>query len=140
MAGRGLLDGAARAAPMAPTASVASTLTPYLDPMPILVDNLIDARGGGMVDISTSLITRKLHSQLKPTTLFGYLWAGGPAAGTLDASFLGPVVLANSGTQVTVNYHNGLAADAYLAVFGEPATTPPCRCVRIRVPSLLNCV
>jgi FtsP/CotA-like multicopper oxidase with cupredoxin domain len=116
-AGGGLLNERAGAARAAPAASAAPTLTPYMDPMPILVDNLIDARGGGTVDISTSLITRKLHSQLNPTTLFGYLWAGGPTAGKLDASYLGPVIVAKSGTPVTVNYHNGLAADAYLSVF-----------------------
>ena len=53
--GRGLLSGAARAATSrapavsARVASVASGLTPYLDPMPVLVDNAIDATGGGTV-------------------------------------------------------------------------------------------
>lgn len=54
--------------------SVAGTLTPYADPMPTLVDNLIDTRGvGSTVNLSTYLITRKLHRDLPPTTLFGYL-------------------------------------------------------------------
>ena len=56
-AGRGLLSGRARAAASrAPAvwargASVASSLTPYLDPMPVLVDNAVDATGGGTVKL-----------------------------------------------------------------------------------------
>jgi len=73
MAGRGLLDGAARAAPMAPSASVAASLTPYLDDMPTLGDKIIDVTAGGTVNLTTGLIHRKLHSQLPTTTLFGYL-------------------------------------------------------------------
>jgi hypothetical protein len=41
MFGGALLDASAFGA-----ASVASSLTPYLDPMPVLVDNAIDATGG----------------------------------------------------------------------------------------------
>jgi spore coat protein A len=92
-------------------------LTPYMDQMPTLLDNLINAAGGGTFNISTDLITRKLHSQLPVTTLFGYLRPGGPAADAIDASYLGPVILAQSGTQVVVNYKNNLAADAYRSVF-----------------------
>src|SRR6516162_3200445 len=76
--GRGLLTGQAQAATVAPTASVATTLTPYLDPMPLLVDNAFDATGGGTVTFTTALISRKVHSQLPATTLFGYLRSGGP--------------------------------------------------------------
>jgi spore coat protein A, manganese oxidase len=101
----------------AQAAPVAATLTPYLDPMPTLVDNLIDATRGGTVDLSTALITRRLHSQLPATTLFGYLRTGGPAADSIDASYLGPVILAQSGTSVAVNYANGLAPDAFMSVF-----------------------
>src|SRR5215472_19358691 len=73
VAGRGLLDGPARAAPAAPMAPAGTpALTPYMDEMPILLDNLIDATGGGPVDLTTELITRKLHKQLPATTLFGY--------------------------------------------------------------------
>ena len=118
--GRGLLPGQARAAsmtPTAPTASVAATLTPYLDPMPTLVGNAVDATGGGTVDLSTALIQRKLHSQLPVTTLFGYLRPGGPGAGDTAASYLGPVIVAKSGKAVKVNYTNGLAPNDFLQVF-----------------------
>ncbi len=98
-------------------APVAATLTPYLDPMPTLLDNLINATGGGTVNLSTELITRKLHSQLPATTLFGYLRQGGPAADAIDASYLGPVILAQSGIPVVANYTNNLASDAYKSVF-----------------------
>src|SRR5690242_17326640 len=71
--------------------SVAGSLRPYVDQMPTLVDNAIDATGGGTVDLSTALITRKLHRDLPATTLFGYL--GGPHDGR---SYLGPVIVAKS--------------------------------------------
>ena len=116
--GPGLLTGRARAASMAPTASVASSLTPYLDPMPLLVDiNAIDATGGGMVNLSTALIFRKVHSQLPATTLFGYLQPNGPGTGDTAASYLGPAIVAKSGTAVKVNYANGLGPTDYLKVF-----------------------
>jgi hypothetical protein len=57
--GGALLTGRARAA-----TSVAASLTPYLDPMPTLVDNAVDATGGGTVSLTTAPISRKVHSQL----------------------------------------------------------------------------
>ena len=92
----------------------AAALTPYLDPMPILADNAIDATGGGTVNLTTALITSKLHSQLPATTLFGYLRR---AARHDGASYLGPVILAQSGTPVSASYTNNLASDDYLKVF-----------------------
>jgi spore coat protein A, manganese oxidase len=116
--GPGLLTGRARAASVAPTASVASSLTPYLDPMPILVDNAVDATGGGTVSLTTALISRQVHRQLpNPTTLFGYLRSGGPGAGDTAASYLGPAIVAKTGTAVKVNYTNGLGPRDYLKVF-----------------------
>ena len=80
VAGRELLDGPARAAPMA--GSVASTLTPYVDQMPLLVGNAINATGGGTVNLTTALISRKVHRDLPATTLFGYLQSPSPPAAT----------------------------------------------------------
>ena len=123
VAGRGLWAGAARAATSpVPAVSarggpVASGLTPYLDPMPVLVDYAVDATGGGTVRLSTALISRKVHRQLPPTTLFGYLHSGGPGAGDTGASYLGPPIVATSGTAVKVRYANGLAPDDFLRVF-----------------------
>ena len=111
VAGRGLLTGRARAASLAPTASAASKLTPYVDPMPLLVDNAINATGGGTVDLTTALISRKVHSDLPATTLFGYLHSGGPGVSDTAASYLGPAIVAKSGTAVTVNYANGLGTE-----------------------------
>jgi FtsP/CotA-like multicopper oxidase with cupredoxin domain len=111
--GGGLVTGRPGAAPPARAASVAGGLTPYLDPMPILADNAIDATGeGATVNLTAALITSQLHRQLPATTLFGYV--GGPHD---DRSYLGPVIVAKSGTQVTANYKNGLAPDDYLKVF-----------------------
>jgi spore coat protein A, manganese oxidase len=92
-------------------------LTPYLDQMPTLLDNLIDATGGLPVNLTTELISRKLHSQLPPTTLFGYLRQGGPGAGDTGASYLGPVIVAKYEVPVVANYTNNLASNAYLSVF-----------------------
>src|SRR6516225_5517025 len=117
--GRGLLTGQARAASLAPTAPAPGTpaLTPYLDPMPLLVDNAVDATGGGTVSFTTALISRKVHSQLPATTLFGYLRSGGPGPGDTGASYLGPAIVAKSGTAVKVTYTNGLAPTDFLKVF-----------------------
>ena len=123
VAGSGLSSGPARAASSqasavsARAASVASSLTPYLDPMPVLVDYAVDATGGGTVRFTTALISRKVHSQLPATTLFGYLHSGGPGAGDTAASYLGPTIVANSGTAVKVRYTNRLAPDDFLKVF-----------------------
>ena len=123
VAGRGLWNGAARAAtsPILAVSArggpVASGLTPYLDPMPVLVDYAVDATGGGTVRLSTALISRKVHRQLPATTLFGYLHSGGPSAGDTGASYLGPPIVAKSGTAVKVRYTNGLAPDDFLRVF-----------------------
>ena len=123
VAGRGLWTGAARAAtsPIPAVSArggpVASGLTPYLDPMPVLVDYAVDATGGGTVRLSTALISRKVHRQLPATTLFGYLHSGGPGAGDTGASYLGPPIVAMSGTAVKVRYANGLAPDDFLRVF-----------------------
>lgn len=119
-AGGVLLNGRARAAAsraQAVSAGAASDLTPYLDPMPLLVDNAIDATDGGKVRLTTTLISRKVHHDLPATTLFGYLHSGGPGPGDTDASYLGPVIVAKSGTAVKVEYHNGLAPNDFLRVF-----------------------
>jgi FtsP/CotA-like multicopper oxidase with cupredoxin domain len=116
------LDGQARAASVVRAAPAAApALTPYLDPMPLLVDNAIIATGpGATVDLTTAVIHRQLHSQLPtqtPTTLFGYLQGNGPGAEDTGTSFLGPAIVAKSGVPVTVNYHNGLLPGDHLRVF-----------------------
>jgi spore coat protein A len=97
--------------------SVAAGLTPYVDPMPLLVDNAIDATAGGTVDLCTTLITRKVHRDLPKTTLFGYVRQGVDPNDPKLASYLGPAIVARTGAPVTVNYANGLMADDYLKVF-----------------------
>jgi spore coat protein A len=97
--------------------SVAGGLTPYVDSLPVLVDNALDGSHGGKLAVSAALISRKVHRDLPATTLFGYVHAAGP--GTVDsvASYLGPAIVAKSGVPLTVNFRNNLQPDDYLRVF-----------------------
>ena len=112
IASRGLLVGQAFGAK-----SVAGSLKPYVDTMPVLVNNAIDATGGGTVNLSAALVSRKVHRDLPATTLFGYLRSGGP--GTVDpvASYLGPAIVAKTGVPITVKYLNDMDGDDFLSVF-----------------------
>jgi spore coat protein A, manganese oxidase len=112
MFGGALLEGSAWGA-----TSVAKGLTPFVDSMPLLVDNAIDLSVGGSADITAALISRKVHRDLPATTLFGYLQSNGPAADAVHASYLGPAIVAKTGVSVSVNYRNTLAAKDYLKVF-----------------------
>jgi spore coat protein A, manganese oxidase len=123
------------AAPAIGATSVATKLKPYVDPMPLLVDNAIDATGGGNVDLSAALISRKVHRDLPATTLFGYLRSGGPGTSDPVASYLGPAIVAKTGVPITVDYKNNLAPDDFLRVFTNGGSSylqfPPFPEVRI---------
>jgi spore coat protein A, manganese oxidase len=121
---RGAAGGAAMMLPRGPlmtTAAAAAAasprLKPYVDPLPLLVDNAIDASAGGKVALTQELVSRKVHRDLAPTTLFGYLQSDGPGADDVTASYLGPAIVARSGVPVSVAYRNLLAPDDYLRVF-----------------------
>ena len=121
--GAGLMFGGAlaRASALGAT-SVASSLTPYRDPMPLLVDNAIDATTtpGATYDLAAALVTRKVHQQLPAAQFFGYLRSGGPGISDPLASYLGPAIVAKTGVGFSVNYQNGLAPDDFLNVFKTP--------------------
>jgi len=121
--GAGLMFGGAlvRASALGAT-SVASSLTPYRDPMPLLVDNAIDATTtpGAAYDLAAALVTRKVHQQLPAAQFFGYLRSGGPGISDPLASYLGPAIVAKTGVGFSVNYQNGLAPDDFLNVFKTP--------------------
>jgi spore coat protein A len=112
-----LNSGRAQAALRAQAAPAAApALTPYVDAMPLLVDNAFNATGGVPAGLTTAVIQRQLHRDLpNPTTLFGYLKTGGPVTGD---SFLGPAIVAKSGVPVTVSYFNDIPAGAFTSVFG----------------------
>jgi spore coat protein A, manganese oxidase len=121
--GAGLMfGGALLRAPALAATSVATSLTPYLDPMPLLVDNAIDARSaaGASYDLTAALVTRKVHKQLPAAQFFGYLRSGGPGVVDPLASYLGPAFLAEEGVGFSVNYDNGLAPEDFLSVFKTP--------------------
>jgi spore coat protein A len=121
--GAGLMFGEAllRASALA-ARSVANGLTPYLDPMPLLVDNAIDATTtpSATYDLTAALVTRKVHRQLPAAQFFGYLRSGGPGVDDPFASYLGPAFVAKAAVPFSVNYHNGLAAEDFLSVFRTP--------------------
>ncbi len=123
------------AAPVLGATSVATSLTRYVDPMPLLVDNAIDATGGGAFNLTAALISRKVHRDLPATTLFGYLRSGGPGTTDPVASYLGPAIVAKTDVPITVRYHNNLAPDDYLRVFTNGGSSylqfPPAPEVRI---------
>jgi FtsP/CotA-like multicopper oxidase with cupredoxin domain len=123
------------AAPALGDPSVAKSLTPYVDSMPLLVDNAIDATGGGSFNLNAALISRKVHRDLPATTLFGYLRSGGPGTSDPVASYLGPAIVAKTGVPITVNYRNRLAPDDFLRVFTNGGSSylqfPPFPEVRI---------
>jgi spore coat protein A len=139
---RGALGGGALAltrglvaAPAFGATSVAGGLTPFVDSMPLLVDNALDGSGGGKLAVSAALISRKVHRDLPATTLFGYLRAGGPGTADAVASYLGPAIVAKSGVPITVNFRNNLQPDDYLRVFTNGGSSylqfPPASEVRI---------
>jgi FtsP/CotA-like multicopper oxidase with cupredoxin domain len=114
---------------------VARSLKPYVDPMPLLVDNAIDATGGGTHNLTAALISRKVHRDLPATTLFGYLRSGGPGTSDPVASYVGPAIVAKTGVPIKVNYRNNLAPDDFLRVFTNGGSSylqfPPAPEVRI---------
>ena len=114
---------------------VAKSLKPYVDPMPLLVDNAIDATGGGRHNLTAALISRKVHRDLPATTLFGYLRSGGPGTSDPVASYIGPAIVAKTGVPIRVNYRNNLAPDDFLRVFTNGGSSylqfPPAPEVRI---------
>jgi spore coat protein A len=139
---RGVLGGASLVAsralltpPAIGATSVAKSLTPYVDSMPLLVDNAVDATSGGNVGLAAALISRKVHRDLPPATLFGYLRSGGPGTSDPIASYLGPAIVAKSGVPIAVDYENDLAPDDYLRVFTNGGSSylqfPPFPEVRI---------
>ena len=130
-----LLPRAAVAGAAVGAASAAKRLEPYVDPMPLLVDNAVDATGGGAFDITAALVSRKVHRDLPPTTLFGYVRPGGPGTVDAEASYLGPAIVARRGVPITVAYHNALQADDFLRVFTNGGSSylqfPPVPEVRV---------
>ena len=114
----GMLDplGAFAASP------VAKRLKPYVDRMPTLLDNVIDASGarGATYDVTIALVRRKVHKQLPAAQFFGFLHAGGPGISDPVASYLAPTFVAKQNVGFNVRYHNKLAPHDYLKVFKTP--------------------
>ncbi len=104
---------------------VAKRLTPYMDRMPTLLDNVIDASGarGATYDLTVALVRRKVHRQLPAAQLFGFLRGGGPGISDPVASYLAPTFVAKQNIGFNVRYHNKLAPGDYLKVFKTPGAS-----------------
>ena len=109
-------------------------LAPYVDAMPRLVDNAIDAvaAAGASYDVRAALVTRKVHRDLPAARFFGYLPG---VTGDPGGSYLGPAFVAKTGVPLSVNYHNNLAPNDCLEVFANAGSSylqfPPHPEVRI---------
>ena len=77
-----------------------STLTKYVDPLPI--PGLMPQAGPNHYEIGAYQIQQQLHSQLPPTTVYGY----GTSAAT--ASYPGPTILARKGVPISILWTNHL--------------------------------
>jgi spore coat protein A len=82
----------------------ASTLTKYLDPLPNPLVNVIAPSGMldgvPLYDVSISQFQQQLHSQLPPTTLWGY-----------NGTYPGPTFDVNRGQPIKVSWTNNLVDD-----------------------------
>jgi len=101
---------------------VAKRLTPFVDKLPTLLDNVIDASGarGATYDLTIALVRRKVHSQLPAAQFFGFLHGGGPGVSDPVASYLAPTFVAEQNVGFKVRFHNKLAPHDYLKVFKTP--------------------
>jgi spore coat protein A len=83
----------------------ASTLTKFVDPLPRLADNLItptgDRDGAPLYDVTISQFQQQLHSELPPTTLWGY-----------NGSFPGPMFDVPRDQAIHVRWTNNLVDDS----------------------------
>ncbi len=80
-------------------------LTPYLDPLPVPPELPPDSPGGTTYTITMTEFQQQLHSELAPTTVWGY-------AGT----YPGRTIEATRDVPITVNWVNSLPATHYLPV------------------------
>ncbi len=77
-----------------------SSLTKYMDPLPI--PGVITPVGPDYYEIGAWQIQQQLHSQLPPTTVYGY----GPSEET--ASYPGPTIVAQKGVPISIRWTNHL--------------------------------
>jgi len=85
--------------------------------MPLLVDNAINATGGGKVSVTAALISRKVHRDLPATTLFGYLRPGSPGRSIRSLHTWAPRSWPRAVCPISVDYINTSLQDDYLRVF-----------------------
>ncbi|WP_413250443.1 multicopper oxidase family protein [Sinomonas flava] len=103
----GLVSGAAAfLPPLAATAAGAAVpagLTRFTEPL--AVPELLDLRGGGLGELWMRNAEHSFHTALGPTRTFAYQSTTGAS------TYLGPVIVAQRGTPLTLRVHNDLGAD-----------------------------
>ena len=92
------------------------TLTKYVDPLP--VPGAMPMAGANRYEIGVYQIQQQLHSQLPPTTLYGY----GTSQAT--ASYPGATIVARKGVPISVRWTNHLPAGPHLLEYAIDPTIP----------------
>jgi FtsP/CotA-like multicopper oxidase with cupredoxin domain len=77
-----------------------STLTKYMDPLPIPA--VATQAGPNYYEIGAYQIQQQLHSQLPPTTVYGY------GASEATATYPGPTIVAQKGVPISIKWTNHL--------------------------------
>jgi len=102
-----LAGGAVAQTPLNP-----QTLTKYIDPLPI--PSVADSAGPDYYEIGAYQIEQQLHSQLPPTTVYGY----GTSQAT--ASYPGPTIVAQKGVPIAIKWTNHLPSPHILEYAFDP--------------------
>ena len=88
------------------------TLTKYIDPLPI--PGVAPMAGPNYYEIGAYQIEQQLHSQLPPTTVYGY----GTSQAT--ASYPGPTIVAQKGVPISIRWTNHLQSPHILEYAFDP--------------------
>lgn len=92
------------------------TLTKYVDPLP--VPGAMPMAGPNYYEIGVWQIQQQLHSELPPTTLYGY------GASQATASYPGATIVARKGVPISIRWTNHLPVGPHLLEYAIDPTIP----------------
>ena len=92
------------------------TLTKYIDPLP--VPGAMPMAGANYYEIGVWRVQQQLHSQLPPTTVYGY----GTSQAT--ASYPGATIVAQKGVPISIRWTNNLPVGPHLLEYAIDPTIP----------------